>query len=150
MHENVVKTATNVNSDQPYLSTQGIPAPVVFDILEETISLCENTLLSLKLPLKTLQHQTTAAPQPTPALQSERTLLHFSGKQTWKSAITGTEAQPASSSRRNVALAYSRHFSTRRSDQPSQEKKEAVSQEVTSLNGVSGGESRHAWIEEIG
>ena len=143
------------------LFTQGIPRPVVFEIYEEALSVCENTVLTLTLPLKHFQHKRAVAlpdnrlplqtPPPlclSPSLPSHQHIQH-SGHDT---APGGCKLNPlpVSNQRRERLVMYSRHFSstctTSNSEQLSWERKESESQATMSLSCTAGSRSEHTWI----
>lgn len=110
------------------LFSQGIPAPVVFEIFEEVLSLCEKVALNSAIPLEMVKHKTTTSVGNT----DERTLpqdgVKIAQKSSLNSVTEGSSAahftpsltprlgkdeivQGARLPNRLKVLTYSRHFS---------------------------------------
>ena len=138
--------------DDIHLFTQGIPPPVVFDMFEETLSLCENTLLTLTLHLESLQPttQTVAAATlvnkwPPNTKVTQKSNLSIAGKSGHKNTSTSSTNRM-----RAKMMSYSRHFRSTSAAKLS-EKRESDTQVMTSLDEVRGErvESRYAWIKVV-
>lgn len=146
------------------LSIQGIPQPVVFEIYEEALSVCENTVLTLTLPLKDFQHKKAAAlpdnrlplqTPPPPCLPPylpntcSQHIVRQSGHHTAPGGCK-LNSSLTSNQRRERVVMYSRHFSpaciVSNSEQVSQEREEIKLRAVTSLSSTSGMGSERAWI----
>ena len=139
--------------DDNHLFTQGIPPPVVFDIFEETLSLCENTLLTLSLPLESLQTKTPTVAAAT--LVNKRLpnieVTHRSNKSTAGKSGYNTMSTSSTNQMRAKMMSYSRHFRSTNAEKLC-ENTESDTQVMSSLDEVRREcvESRHAWIEVVG
>ena len=159
------------------LLTQGIPAPLVFEIFDEALSLCENTLLTLTLPLSAFHHKVAAAlSNKEPPLQTPPPLSPFPAlPSNHHSCVSGSglnavpageqKASPASNQRRervmispvsnqkrDRVMLYSRHFSTATANSQQLQRDERRNQTgtVTSSNGTPSARLKPTWIAAVG
>ena len=114
----------------------------MFDVFDEVLTLCENTLLTLQLPLKSFQNKTT-----TGTLPSDRRHIQAMSQQARMTELRGAatgEAKASSTQRKSRVMVYSRHFSASSSQQ-------LLTHEKGKTESSYGGEdSRPTWIEVIG
>ena len=122
-------------------------------MFEETLTLCENTLLTLSIPLKSLQPKTTAV---AAASLTNEGISNAKFPRMSDAVIArrgGSLPSSSTNQKRARVMAYSRHFGSTEANKLTSEKEENDTQKMTSPGTSVSSDyvaSEHSWIEVVG